>query len=99
MGIDDWTDAEAEVERLRALVGPEDKDYATLRGDVDAARAAARDAEAGLGELRGKIVELHFQVDRLGQQYVAPQRSLRSRARSAARRAMSSVQARMTSDR
>lgn len=48
----------AENRRLRGLVGPLEQDYEALRGQVDQAAAAVREAEAANGELRGEIMEL-----------------------------------------
>ncbi|MEY3361935.1 MAG: hypothetical protein RL531_1654 [Actinomycetota bacterium] len=45
----------AEVERLRALVGPDEAAYQQLRVDLWAARDAAFGAEMAAGELRGQV--------------------------------------------
>jgi predicted nucleic acid-binding Zn-ribbon protein len=57
----------AEVERLRALVGPTETAYEQLLADVAGAREAARTAEAEAGALRGTIAELHVQLARARQ--------------------------------
>ncbi len=74
---------DAEIERLRALVGPDEKAYETLQSDVDAARSVAREAESGLGALRGKIVELHVELDRLRQNRATEPAKAPTRAASA----------------
>jgi septal ring factor EnvC (AmiA/AmiB activator) len=55
-------DLRADYQRLRALVGPDEAAYAQLRDERAAAERWARDAEAGLGELRGRIVELEAEI-------------------------------------
>ena len=57
-------DARAEVERLRALVGPDEASYQQLRVDLWAARDAAFGAEMAAGELRGQVKVLEGQVAR-----------------------------------
>lgn len=52
------TDERAELERLRALVGPSELGYETLRADVDAASAQAKAAELEAGKLRAHIEQL-----------------------------------------
>jgi len=54
----------AEVERLRALVGPDEAAYQQLRVDLWAARDAAFGAEMAAGELRGQVKILEGQLDR-----------------------------------
>ncbi len=83
MGVDESNDVTAELERLRALVGQDEKAYETLLGDVDAARSVAREAEGGLGALRGKIVELHVELDRLRQHSATEPEEASTRAPSA----------------
>lgn len=52
----------AEVERLRALVGPSEESYTKLRLDLLGARDAAIAAEAETGRLRAREVELLVQI-------------------------------------
>lgn len=54
----------AEVERLRALVGPDEAAYQQLRVDLWAARDAAFGAEMAAGELRGQVRILEGQLAR-----------------------------------
>lgn len=60
-------DDAAELERLRALVGPSEESYEALRVDRDQARAAAKEALAETGELRGRIEEMSVQLSRARQ--------------------------------
>lgn len=60
-------DAEAELDRLRALVGPSEVAYEALQRDVVEAEAVARDAVTELGDLRGRIVELEGHLARARQ--------------------------------
>lgn len=55
----------AEVERLRALVGPSEESYVKLRLDVLGARDAAIGAEAEAGRLKGYCQALEAQIVRL----------------------------------
>lgn len=88
---DDETAAlRAEVERLRALIGPSDVSYAALQDDVAGAREAARLAEAEAGALRGQIAELHVQLARARQDQERVQRA-RDLVVSARRRAARAV--------
>jgi hypothetical protein len=48
----------AEIDRLQALVGPSEESYQKLRLDLLGARDAAIAAEAELGRLRSREVEL-----------------------------------------
>jgi outer membrane murein-binding lipoprotein Lpp len=57
----------AEVERLRALVGPSEVDFGALQRDRDEARATARAAEMEAGQLRGRIAEISVQLARARQ--------------------------------
>jgi len=62
------TDAEAmqsELNRLRELVGPDEKSYVDLRLDALAARDAALGAEAELGSLKAYNLALEAEVTRL----------------------------------
>jgi len=56
---------QAEVDRLRKLVGPSEDDYVKLRLDVLAARDAAMGAEMELGAAKGSILALEANVVRL----------------------------------
>lgn len=56
---------QAEVDRLRKLVGPSEDDYVKLRLDVLAARDAAMGAEMELGAAKGHIRALEANVVRL----------------------------------
>jgi len=48
----------AELERLRALVGPSELGYETLRADVEAASAQAKAAELEAGKLRAHVEQM-----------------------------------------
>jgi predicted nucleic acid-binding Zn-ribbon protein len=69
----------AEIERLRDLVGPDERGFRDLRADLDAAREAARDAEAQAGRLRGTIAEMQVQLVRARQDQERFQRLLDAR--------------------
>jgi hypothetical protein len=59
----------AEVDRLRGLVGPTEASYADLRRELATASDLVRAAEAANGSLRGRVVELEFELARaLGRQ-------------------------------
>jgi hypothetical protein len=60
----------AEVERLRALVGPTEESYGKLRLDVLGARDAAIAAEAELGRARARISALETDVARYRRDFV-----------------------------
>jgi hypothetical protein len=55
----------AELNRLRELVGPDEKSYVDLRLDALAARDAALGAEAELGSLKAYNLALEAEVTRL----------------------------------
>ncbi len=57
----------AEVERLQRLVGPSERSYEELRGDLLAARDAAKEAEAAAGEVRGELTEVYVALARARQ--------------------------------
>lgn len=61
---DDVDALRAEVERLRALVGPDEAAYQQLRVDLWSARDAAFGAEMAAGELRGQVKVLEGQLAR-----------------------------------
>ena len=58
---------EAELERLRALVGPNESSYADLVDQLAAARDANRDAELRAGEFRGQLTQLRSELQRARQ--------------------------------
>lgn len=58
-------DLRLELERLRALVGPDEKSYVELQLDLLASRDAAIGAEAALGVARGYNAALEAEVERL----------------------------------
>jgi hypothetical protein len=60
-------DPEAELARLRALVGPHEFAYDALRGELAAAEQAVRDAEAAAGELRAENTLLRIELRRARQ--------------------------------
>jgi outer membrane murein-binding lipoprotein Lpp len=64
-GPDQSAALRAEVERLRALVGPSEDSYQQLRLDMLAARDAAKGAEAALGNAEGYARSLEAEVTRL----------------------------------
>lgn len=74
----------AELERLRELVGPDEKSYAQLRLDVLAARDAAIGAEVELGTVRAYNVALEGEVVRLQRDFVWFRTKVVGRIRSAA---------------
>lgn len=57
----------AEIERLRAMVGPSEVAYEALRADRDAAQLVAKQATAEAGALRGTIEEMSVQLSRARQ--------------------------------
>ncbi|WP_040493828.1 hypothetical protein [Ilumatobacter nonamiensis] len=59
--------ADAELERLRGLVGPSEMSYEALQADVIEAERVARAAVTEMGELRGRIVELEGHLARARQ--------------------------------
>lgn len=54
----DMVDPVGEVERLRALLGPDEESYVELRRQRDAAEARARELESEIGVLNGKVKRL-----------------------------------------
>ena len=60
----------AEVERLRALVGPSEESYVKLRTDLLGARDAAIGATAEVGALKGRCHALEAQVARLTRDHI-----------------------------
>ena len=57
----------AEIERLRALVGPSEESYNKLRLDLWAARDLAQGCEAEAGQLRGRVRALEAELVRATQ--------------------------------
>ncbi len=53
---------QAEVARLRELVGPDETSYVKLRTDLWAARDAAIGAEMEAGQLRGRVTALENEL-------------------------------------
>ena len=66
--------AQAEVQRLRALVGPSEESYEKLRLDVLGARDAAIAAEAELGRARARISSLETDVARYRRDFLLVRR-------------------------
>lgn len=60
----------AEVERLRALVGPSEKSYEDVVRDARGARDAAKKAEFEAGRSRARITELENDVRRWRRDFV-----------------------------
>lgn len=60
----------AEVERLRALVGPSEDSYEKLTRDAIGARQAAMEAELDAGRARARVVELENEVRRWQRDFV-----------------------------
>lgn len=85
----------AEVERLRALVGPSELSYLELQQDLLAARDAARGAEAAAGVLRGHIAELDVALARARQDQDHFQRMVLDQTRSVLGRLRRSVRVRL----
>lgn len=60
-------DLRADVDRLRAMIGPDEQLYDDLRDELARARDAVRDAEAEAGRLRGTITEMRLDLHRARQ--------------------------------
>ncbi len=58
---------QAEIDRLRLLVGPSEHSYEALLAELDAAEQAMRAAEAANGVLRAQIAELTTSLRRAQQ--------------------------------
>lgn len=66
--VDDVTDdVTAELERLRALVGPNEQSYDDLRAELARASDAVKEAEAEAGRLRGTITAMQLELHRARQ--------------------------------
>ena len=76
----------AENDRLRALLGPSEEDYAKLRLDLLGAVDAARGAQAVLGEAEGRVKVLEAEVARLQRSHRWLRRELMARVRGLRRR-------------
>lgn len=85
---------QAEVARLRELVGPSELAYDELRQDVLAARDAAKGAEAAAGVLRGQVAELSVALARARQDQDHFQRMVSNRLRSTTSRISRSARSR-----
>jgi hypothetical protein len=66
----------AEIERLRAIVGPDEAGHHRLLADRDRAVAAAKASEHELGRARGTIAEMQVQLVRARQDQERYQRAL-----------------------
>jgi chromosome segregation ATPase len=75
-----------EVQRLRALLGPSEQEYAQLRLDLLGAVDAARGAEAALGESQGRCQALEAEIARLQRSHRWLRRELSARIRGALRK-------------
>lgn len=64
---DELAAAQAEIARLRRLVGPHEHTYDDLVAEVAAAEQAVRAAEAANGQLRAEITELRLDLRRARQ--------------------------------
>jgi chromosome segregation ATPase len=94
--IDDDTGAlRAEVDRLRELVGPSEQSYADLRRELLAARDSVRGAEASLGGLRGRVVELEAALVRAQQDQEHFQQIVYNTLRSGRRRVGRAMRSRL----
>jgi hypothetical protein len=67
---DELAELRAEIEHLRALLGPSEEAYTKLRLDVLAARDAAIGAELELGNLKGYNAALEAEVVRLQRDFL-----------------------------
>jgi hypothetical protein len=65
---------DAELLRLRSLVGPSEIAYRRLADDLTAASEQARDAELAAGRLRGELAEMSVQLARARQDQDSVQR-------------------------
>lgn len=85
----------AEVERLRALVGPSERSYTEMYEDLLAARDIAKGAEAATGQLRGEISWFAVALERAQQDQEQFQRMISDRTRSVFTRAKHSIRRRL----
>lgn len=61
------SDVDAELERLRRLVGPSEIGFGELRDDLIAASAETKLAALEVGRLRGELAEMSVQLARARQ--------------------------------
>ena len=80
---DDHGELRAEVERLRALLGPSERDYVQLRLDLLGAVDAAKGAQAALGEAEGRCRVLEAEVARLQRSHRWLRREVMARVKGA----------------
>ncbi len=66
-----------EIDRLRALIGPDEVSYDTLLADLAASSADAQVREKELGELRGRVLLLERRLRRSERRNVAVAQCLR----------------------
>jgi hypothetical protein len=85
----------AEVDRLRALVGPCEQSYRDLRHDLLAARDAVRGAEAAEGVQRGRAIELEVELARARQDQDHFQRVVVDQLRAGRRRISRALRSRV----
>lgn len=92
---DDPAALHAEIDRLRDLVGPSEQSYADLRQELLASRDAVRGAEASLGSLRGRVVELEAGLVRAQQDQAHFQQIVYDALRSGRRRVSRALRTRL----
>lgn len=85
----------AEIDRLRALVGPSEQSYTDLRQEILAARDAAMGSEAAIGEYRGRVNELEVALVRAQQDQEHFQQIVYNTLRSGRHRVGRAVRARL----
>ncbi len=66
-----------EIDRLRALIGPDEVSYTTLQADLAASSADARVREQELGDLRGRVLLLERRLRRSERRTVVVAQCLR----------------------
>jgi hypothetical protein len=81
----------AEIDRLRDLIGPSQESYDQLKATLDAAETAARSAQQAAGEVRGELIEGQVALVRAQQTQVALASTSLGVTVRAARRARRSV--------
>ncbi|MDJ0768339.1 MAG: hypothetical protein QNJ12_06075 [Ilumatobacter sp.] len=92
---DELAALQAEVDRLRSLVGPAELSYTQLQEDVLACRDAAKGAEANAGMLRGRVRELEVDLARARQDQAHFQRAVLGVASSARSRLSRAIRSRV----
>ena len=80
---DEMASLRAEVELLRALLGPSERDYVQLRLDLLGAVDAAKGAQAALGEAEGRCRVLEAEVAHLQRSHRWLRRELMARVKGA----------------